>query len=223
MNKYLLENKIVALSILFVFFILIILPLSLTFLLRIIPGGIQPSLGNTKKIYGQPNYYQEFISPKDNLVGIGVSIKNPNFANKKVIFFNLYKDQDIIRKVNLNGQNIADGKFVKILFEPIKDSKDQKFTWSIFSPESSFDDALEIFLTDKKPKWSLDLKINNEVSEQGFSYITFHKISNSTEILGKIINELIYKITEDRIFFISWLSLIIILLIAIFAKFPLKN
>lgn len=224
MNKQtIIENKAVVVTILFVFFIIIILPLVLTFLIRIIPGGIQPSLVNTKKIYGQLDYHQEFISPENNLGGIGVSIKNPNFANKKAVLFNLYKGQEIIRKVILNGQNIADGKFVKILFDPIKDSKDQGFTWSISSPDSTFEDATEIFLTDRKPTWSRDLKINNEISEQGFSYVTLHRAVSPTEVLVRVIKEWIYKVQADRLFLVGWTILIIVLLGAIFAKFPPRN
>lgn len=217
-------NKLVSLSIFFVVFILIILPFSLTFLIRLTPNDIQPPLRNTKKIYGQLAYYQEFVSLEENLSGIGVSIKNPNFANKKVAYVNIYSDQnEVIRKITLNGQNIADGKFVKILFEPIKDSKSKKFIWSISSPESTLDDALEIFLTDKKPSWSLDLKINNEISDQGFSYVTLHKPKYSSEVLTKIVREWFRKIQADRLFFISWILAVAILLGIIFAKFPKKN
>lgn len=189
----------------FIIFMIIILPVSLTFLIKLIPGGIQPSLVNTKKIYGQYVYSQSFISPDDNLTGIGTSIKNPNFANKKKLTINLYDDQGtLIRTAILNGQNIADGKFVKILFEPILNSKNKTFIWSALSSDSTFDDALEFFLTDKQPSWSLEFRVNDIVSENGVSYVTLHKPSNFTEVLTKVISGWINKIKADSSFFLAY-------------------
>ena len=121
---------LVILTTIFVLILVTFLPISLTFGISYVSGGTQPSLGNTKSIYEQFTLSQTFISTKDNLAGIGVSIKNPNFANKKQAFVNIYDSDKKIRSVTLNGQNIADGKFVKIFFEPIKDSVGRKFTWS---------------------------------------------------------------------------------------------
>lgn len=205
-------SKWVILSLSFVFLMIVILPLSLTLLIKVIPGGIQPSLGNTERIYGTTSLSQAFISPEDNLTGIGVSIKNPTFANKKKTTINIYDDGDkIIRSIILNGQNIADGKFVKILFEPIKDSKNKKFVWSILSPESNSDDALQIFLTDRHPEWSLDLMVNNKISTQVLSYVTLHRPSSPIEVLVRVMSGWLDKIKGDDIFFLIYFAVIIIL------------
>lgn len=215
-------NKLVILTIVTLFFLAVILPLTLTFAIRLIPGGVQPPLGNTVKIYDQFVYSEFFISPQDYLTGIGISIKNPNFANKKNAVLNLYDDGNkLIRSVILNGQNIADGKFVKILFDPIINSKDKKFTWSMISAESTFDDALELFLTDKKPSWSLDFKINEKISEGGLSYVTLHRPSSYIEVLDKVINGFISKIKGDNIFFLIYGLLILSLVGALY--FPNLN
>lgn len=195
-------NKYVLFCISILLFALIVLPIFSTFAIKVIPGGVQPPLGNTVKIYDSFIFSQSFISPEDNLTGIGVSIKNPNFANRKKLNVNIYDDEDKrIREVLLNGQNIADGKFVKILFEPIVDSKGKKFTWSISSGESLFTDALEIFITDKQPSWSLDLKENDKEIPDSFSYVTLHRPLSSTEVLTKVANGFIYKIQGDISFF----------------------
>lgn len=202
-------NKLVILCKIFIFVLLIVIPISLTFAIKIIPGGVQPPLGNTKKVYGDFTLSQVFISPRDNLTGIGVSIKNPNFANKKNAFVKISDDsKKVVREVTLNGQNIADGKFVKILFEPIPNAKDKKFVWSISSTDSTFDDALEIFLTNKQPTWSKEFKVNDKVEPDGLSYVTLHKPLNSTEVLNTVIGGWIYKITQDRIFAVFYLLLI---------------
>lgn len=199
MNKYI----IACISILIL--VLTVLPALATFVIKVIPGGVQPSLGNTVKIYDSLSYSQSFVSPENNLTGVGVSIKNPNFANKKNLSVKLLDEDDkLIREVTLNGQNIADGKFVKILFEPILDSRGKKFTWSVSSKESLFTDALEIFITDKKPSWSLDLKENDKVVPDGLSYVTLHRPLSATEVLTTVINGLINKILLDGIFFAIW-------------------
>lgn len=211
------NSKLIILSISFIILMLIILPIGLTFAIKLIPGGIQPPLVNTKKIYGQYVYYQSFISPDDNLTGVGTSIKNPNFANKKELIINLYDEKNtLIRTIVLNGQNLADGNFVKILFEPVLNSKNKKFTWSALSYESTFDDALELFLTDKQPAWSLEFRVNNAISEGGVSYVTLHKPLNSTEVLNKIINGLVSRIKADRGFFLVYSILILGLIGALY-------
>lgn len=206
-------SKLVILSLIFVFLMIVIIPLGLALLIKLIPGGVQPSLGNTEKIYGTVSLSQAFVSPKDNLTGIGVSIKNPNFANKKRATVNIYDNENkLIRTVVLNGSNIADGKFVKILFEPVVDSKDKKFIWSIISAESNFDDALQVFLTDKRPGWSLSLFVNNELSQQSLSYVTLHGRSYPAEVLVMVINEWVNKIKGDKIFSLTYIGVIIILM-----------
>lgn len=197
----------------FVIFLVFILPMILSFAIRYISGGVQPPLKDTKKIYGQYVYSQSFISPEHNLSGIGVSLKNPRLANKNLTFVNLYDDQNkIVRKISLKGENIADGKFVKILFDPIAESSNKKFTWSIYSPDSTKDDALEVFLTDKKPGWSAEFEVNDETTQDSLSYITLHKPKNSIEVLGFVLSEFSSKLTSDFIFFAIYDVLIICLL-----------
>lgn len=199
-------KTLVLFSIIFTFILVFIIPAVLSFGIKYIPSGTQPSLGNTKKIYGEIVLSQAFISGKDNLSGIGVSIKNPNFANKKEAIVNIYDSEEkVIRTVVLNGQNIADGKFVKIIFEPIAGSKDKKFSWAMSSPESIFEDALEIFLTKDPPSWSLD-------SEDVLSYVTLHKVTNPLEVLGIIFSGFINNLVKDTTFFIVYTLLLFSLL-----------
>ncbi len=193
--------KHILLTIIFVFILLIVLPVSLTFGIKYLPGDVQPSLTNTEKIYGEFSLSQTFISPKDNLAGIGVSIKNPNFANKKEATVKLYdENNNLTRTVVLNGKNIADGKFVKIFFDPISNCLNKKFTWVISSPDSKFEDALEIFLTDKKPSWSGELKVGEKISNSSLSYITLHKVKTPTEVLNIVISGWINNLLSDKVF-----------------------
>ena len=203
-------KRLTIFAIIFVFLLIVIIPVILVFGIKYIPSGTQPSLGNTKKIYGEIVLSQSFISEKDNLSGIGVSIKNPNFANKKEARVNIYDGEEkLIRTVALNGQNIADGKFVKILFEPILDSKGKEFSWTFSSPESVFEDALEIFLTNDPPSWSLDLKVSGQVEDGGLSYVTLHKVASHTEVLEMILSGWLNNLVQDKPFFITYSLLIV--------------
>lgn len=206
-------NRLILFTIIFVFIIAMVIPFGLTFAIRHLPGDIQPSLTNTEKIYDKVSLSQSFISPKDNLEGIGVSIKNPNFANKNDATIGIYDESsNLIKTVVLNGKNIADGKFVKIFFDPIKDSLNKRFTWSISSPESKYEDALEIFLTDKKPIWSMGLKVGDKEVVDSLSYITLHKPNSKVEVLTIVISGWISRFTEDRAFFISYVVLLLVLI-----------
>ncbi len=205
-------KKLIILSSIFVLFLLVVIPVLLTFSIRTIPGGVQPSLGNTQKIYGDFTLSQAFVSPEDNLTGIGVSIKNPNFANKKNTQVEILdENNNILRKVTLNGQNIADGNFVKIIFDPITSARDKKFIWFTSSKESTFDDALEIFLTKDKPTWSLDLQVNGKIQQDTLSYVTLHKSGSPTAVLKTVFRGWLDKFTGDKLFLISYLVLILFL------------
>jgi len=206
--------KHIIFTISFIVLLIFILPLGLIFAIKYIPTDFQPPLKDTKKIYGNFVYYQSFISEKDNLAAIGVSLKNPRLANKNYTFFDLYDDENkVIRKVSLKGENIADGKFVKIFFDPVTDSVNKRYTWSIYSPDSTQDDALEVFLTDQKPPWSTEFKVNDEVSSDSLSYVPLHKVSDPTTILGQVISDWTLKLTSDREFFVIYLGLVLSLFV----------
>ncbi len=209
--------KLIFFTVCLVIFLIVILPVLMAFGIRNIPGGIQPPLKDTKKIYGQYSYYQSFISPQDNLAGIGVSLKNPRLVNKNQNYFNLYNEKnEIIRKVTLKGENIADGELVKILFEPVSDSLDKKFTWSIASPDSTKDNGLEVFQTDKKASWSREFKINGQVSEDSLSYVTLHHPSSVMQILNSIVSQVGKNLIGDLIFSATLVVLVVGLLIFLY-------
>jgi hypothetical protein len=203
-------NKLITFTVILTFCLIILFPIILSFGIRYIPSGIQPSLGIAKKIYKDYVLSQDFISLEDRLVGIGTSIKNPNFANKKNAIINIYDDNNnLIRTVTISGKNIADGDFVKILFQPIENSKNKKFAWTISSPESSTDDALEIFLTDDKVNWSLQLKVNNGLVKQTIPFVTFHKPKNLTQVFSIILSDVLSRFKEDWPFAVSYTLIVL--------------
>ena len=214
-------KKLIIFINIYVLILLLAIPAALTFAIKFIPNDIQPSLGNTKKIYGDFVFSQEFLSSDDNFSGIGVSIKNPNFANRKNVYVSIYDSENkLLRSATLNGQNIADGKFVKIIFEPIPDSANHKYTWNIASADSIFEDALELFLTADKPFWSLDFKVNGKPEGETLSYVLFHRISYPTEVLEKVYSGWVNNLVADLPFFAFYLTTVLTLTgLLIFLKF----
>lgn len=200
------------LAIILVFFLIVIAPIALVFGIRYLPGGVQPSLNNTISVYQSVIISQSFIAPQDNLTGIGTSIKNPNFTNKENLIVNIYDEGSIlIKTVTLSGKNIADGNFVKFFFPPIYNSYGKKFTWSMYSPSSTKDNALQLFLTDNNPSWSLDLKVKEEVVDGSLSYITLHKPESFIEVMNLIYGNWIRKLTGDPYFSLIYLLTILTL------------
>ncbi len=206
----------------FILLLLIIIPSVLGFGIRYLPGGIQPSLGNTKRIYGDVRLYQSFVSPQDNLAGIGTSIKNPNFANKEDLRIDIHDEKDqLIRTISINGRNTADGNFMRLTFPPIENSKNEKYTFSLSSRASTYENALEVFLTEDNPSWNLQLRENGEAVGENISFITLHKVTSPFEVLTIIYTGWITKLLKDIYFFVFYVSLLIVIVLALIS--PLRK
>ena len=216
--------KIIIITLVFTLLLLVIIPLVLTLGIKYLPGGIQPSLGNTKRIYGDVRLSQSFISIKDNFAGIGTSIKNPNFANKEDLRIDIYDEKDqLIRTTSINGRNTADGNFMRITFPPIENSKGGKFTFSLSSTASTYENALEVFLTKDKTSWNMELKENGQKENESISFITLHKVASPFEVLGIIISGWITRLISDTFFFIFYTTIIIVLLVSLFIPWKSKR
>lgn len=216
--------KTVIIALLFTVLLLLIIPLVLILGIKYLPGGIQPSLGNTKRIYGDVKLSQSFISIKDNFAGIGTSIKNPNFANKENLNIEIYDQRNqLIRTISINGRNTADGNFMRLTFPPIENSKGEEYTFSLSSPSSTYENALEVFLTKDKPSWSIELKENDQAVDDSISFITLYKVSSPFEVLKIIISEWITRLMSDTYFFIFYATIIIGLSVSLFMPWKIKR
>lgn len=211
-------------TVVFIVMLLIIIPLVLILGIKYLPGGIQPSLGNTKRIYGDVRLYQSFVSPQDNLAGIGTSIKNPNFANKEDLRIDIHDEKDqLIRIISINGRNTADGNFMRLTFPPIENSKNEKYTFSLSSRASTYENALEVFLTEDNPSWNLQLRENGEAVGENISFITLHKVASPFEVLTIIYTGWITKLLKDIYFFVFYVSLLIVIVLALISPLRKNN
>lgn len=218
MNKFFLsEMRIVYISITFIFFLFLLIPFFLSFLIREIPNDIQHSLEGTQMIYKDFTVTQYFTSQLSNLSGIGTSIKNPDFRNRKDLILNLYSDdKSLVRTVNLNGANILDGDFIVIRFEPISNSKGKKYSIQFSAPESESSESLEIFLSSQKPSWIEDLYINANKSDSKIPFVTYHRPSNVLSIAREVFVQVLKRLFADLPFAISYILLIGILITYLF-------
>ncbi|MFH1971205.1 MAG: hypothetical protein ABIJ05_02345 [Patescibacteria group bacterium] len=181
MKKLIWITSFIVLTVVFAF------PALLSLGLKYLPANIQPPLDKTKDVYGIFTVSQEFISLKPGLMSVGMSIKNPNLQNKENVFFNLYNDKkELIRAVKYSGANIEDGAFVKFMFDPILDSKNQIYSFEISSPNAGPEQVLPIFYSERNPSWIRQMMHGKEEVVGGVSLVTFHKPESKIKVIEEI-------------------------------------
>ncbi len=190
------KSKLIVFTTITILFLLFVLPVLMILPIRMVPSGDQPGYGDIGRVsvYGLRQFTQTFKSTDINLMAIGTTIKNPNLKNKKVVNFNLYDEKNnLIREVKLNGFNIGDGDFVKIVFDVIPDSKNKNYSFTISSPEANEEEILELFLIG--PTESIfTYAYNDEVKEGGIPMVTFHKPESLGKNIVKIYSNIFSKL-----------------------------
>lgn len=180
-------KKLIWITSLTVLFVVFILPGFLALGIRTLPANVQPPLHGTKDVYGLFTVTQEFASLEPRLTGIGMSIKNPNLKNKKEVLVSLYAENgDTLRRVTLSGANIEDGGFVKFMFDPIPDSKDQKYILTIDCPSAGPEEVLPVYYTEETPSWVGKMTHDEKEVSGGLSMVTFHKPENKIKVIKEI-------------------------------------
>lgn len=190
-----------------------ILPAILSFGIVNIPQNIQPPLVRTQKIYSGISVSQPFISKAKNLSVVGMSIKNPNLSNKKDITLSIYEKNILIRSSILNGKQIEDGKFVKFKFEPIIESENKLFLFTLAAPSTTTDEAdnnntLEVFLTNQG-EGEYELSVGDKVvPNTSVAFVSFSKPPYPTYVAEIIYSKWLNKFTSDWQFFVVYTVLI---------------
>jgi len=184
------------LTILFVLAVLFVVPAILAALIPMIPAADQPGFGHMGRVsvYGERTFTQYFVSKNKNLVSVATTIKNPNLNNKKEIFFKLYDESgNLLRSNVLNGFNLSDGDFVKIIFDVIPDSMNKKYYFTLASPSAGEEEIIEIFLTDETD--AILSYVYDEVSHLGGApIVTFHKPESRFETVKLVYLNLFSKL-----------------------------
>ena len=215
----------------------ILLPAILSFGIRVIPGQVQPSMGMTERIYSTSVVTEVFSANRNNLSGIGVSLKNPNLQNKQDVVVSLFNDNsELLGQSTVNGASIPDGGFIKFIFEPIRNSEGKNFVFVLSSIWSHQSDATEVFYTNepvKNPQKLLngkapclsktsdlkiimvDLKVDQNCTlllvensqKANVSYVTFYKASPLL-IIQEVYSGWWNRLYADKSFFVTYLLII---------------
>ncbi len=218
---------------------LIILPALLSLGIRIIPGQMQPSLGTTERIYSTSVVTEAFAASRNNLNGIGLSLKNPNYQNKQNVVVSLFSEEgELLSESTVNGASIPDGDFIKFIFKPIEESRGKNFVFVLSSVWSQDSDATEVFYANEKvinPQKLLNGKIpclskssdpkiimidpkNNpgctlvlleNSKKANVSYITFYKATNPFLTIQEIYLGWWNRLYADKPFFVAYLLIVI--------------
>ncbi len=198
-------NRILEIGIGMIIFI-VLLPALVSLGIRLIPGNVQPPLTTTERIYGDSIIKQRFDASRDNLSGIGLSIKNPNYQNKKDITVRLFNDrQELLRSKSINGASIADGDYVKFIFDPINDSYGEKYLFAISAEGADVSEALEVFYSDKP----------------NLSFVRLYQPKSIPSLVTEIYGNIIMHLVGDINFFVFWICgvmLIVGFIIYIFSQ-----
>ena len=177
-----------------ILFLLFITPGLMASLIDMMPANDQPgySVDARASIYGERQFTQYFKSKDKNLIAVATSIKNPNLKNKKDIFFKLYDENDnLIRSSVLNGMNIGDGDFIKIIFDKISDSMNKKYYFTLSSPDAGEEEIIELFLIEATNE-VLSYTYDEETRPGGAPIVTFHEPDSTWETV--------------KLVYINWLS-----------------
>lgn len=192
-------KKMIWITSLIVLFATLILPGILVVFVKFLPSGAQPPLGNTIGVYEKNEIVQQFISTKDNLSGIAMTIKNPDFRNKQNIYLTVYDENSIqVAQSKLNGANIADGDFVKFVFDPIGSSLNKKYKFVLSSPDSNNSDQFPVFFTDTSAPWANGLSYLGEDVQGSVSFITLHVPTSKISLIGGMYSNLFGRFLTFR-------------------------
>lgn len=177
-------KKLIWFTTITILFLVFVAPAILALGIRLIPGGNQPGYNDTLDIYGVRDIAQKFISQSANLSAIGTSIKNPNLKNKKDIILTLFDEKkNVVRSIVINGQNVEDGSFVKLVFDPIPGSENKTYVFTLSAPTAGPEDMLEVFLSQNPPDWIEQYTYDQEVHSGGLPVVLYFKpVSRATVI-----------------------------------------
>lgn len=222
--------------------VIFLLPALLSLGIRVIPGQVQPSLGATERIYSTTVVAEVFTATRDNLGGIGLSLKNPNLQNKQNVVISVFgEDGQFLGESIVNGASIPDGDFIKFLFKPIGNAAGKRFVFILSSVWSTEDNAVEAFYSNDPVKEKVklpgekvpclsntgDLKILlvdpngmqnctplvvRNNHKADVSFAPFYKTANPYLIMKEIYIGWLNKFLADKAFSIIYLLLILGLL-----------
>lgn len=183
-----------------------IIPFASSLLIRYIPENSQPSLDQTVKVYGKQTVSQSIKVGHNGFSQIGLSIKNPNLANKKDITLTVTENGTVIHHATLNGAHIPDGKFMKFTFDPIFGSNNKTFQITIAAHDANINDTLEIFVTKEIES---EVLVGDDKIPGSLSLVSYYKSPTFLYPFSQIIHNVLVRFGLDLPFTVSYLVVVL--------------
>jgi hypothetical protein len=178
-------------------FLIFIVPAILALGLKLIPGEDQPGYNSDQRlsIYLTRDVMQKFVSQEANLSAIGTSIRNPNLKNKKDIILTLFDSKmNVLRTAVISGQNVQDGDFVKFVFDPISDSINETYFFTLASPEAGPEETIEVFYTPSAPSWIEQYTYDSTIYPGGLPIVLYFKPASKLTVIKDIYSNLFSRL-----------------------------
>lgn len=180
-----------------ILFMLFLAPAILAFGIKLVPGEDQPGYNSNQRlsIYRDRVITQKFVSKDSNLSAIGTSIRNPNLKNKKDIILTLFNEKtETVRTSVINGQNVEDGNFIKFIFDPIPDSENTTYFFTLASPEAGPEETIEVFYTQTMPNWIEQYSYDNKDYLGGLPIVLYFKPVSKISVVKSIYSNLFSRL-----------------------------
>jgi len=195
-------KKMIWLTVTFVLGLVFLVPVVLSMGLKMIPVNIQPGFNYDIRasIYRDRIFVQKFTAKGENLIAIGMSIRNPNLKNKADIIFNLENlDGSIIRSVTISGMNLEDGSFTKFVFDPIPDSLGKEYLFTISSPGAGPEETIELFIIGtNNSSGIIEYSYMGEALEGGTPIVQYVKPASKVMTIKEVYSNLISRLLPHR-------------------------
>lgn len=137
--------KPVKITLLFVLLLVFLMPAILSLGIRYLPGREVPQTGRSVIVSRDRKLEFNLVNPKNNLMGIGVVVKNPRRSEANLTFQLWGERNNLLRESTVSGLTIPDGALVKFLFPPVNLSAQTGYQF-MFTSNADEEQAMEIYL-----------------------------------------------------------------------------
>ncbi len=154
---------------------------------------------------------QTFTAQHNFINIITLQMKNPGMTNKGQFKLTVKKDNLTLVEQLFSGQNLGDPADVKFQFNPIPSSKSKNF--SIIIESLSADEPLAVAVGAAK-KDVLDKEntfFGQERLEGDLKFSVYYRVFDKKEVLNQLFNNFSRNLFDDKIFFIFWIVVVVIL------------
>lgn len=140
---------------------------------NVVSYGEHSIMENIGPVYYEHNYAQEIYSSKNNLNGILVFLATYKKQLITYFRFTLKENDKIVRSVILDNKEIKDNTYYPIIFEPILDSKNKRYTFTIRPIEKNVMTPITLGLGDND---TLSVNLIMNLNGQKCNNWIFHRL-----------------------------------------------